>query len=157
MPLQPKFLDYPNAQILLIGHHENALEKATDQEQQGEDDSKDKPLEEMEKLEDEDQIRIDHLKGFSAPLLPTPSLPSTKKQNFWEATDHEKATTPSLWISDSAPRIIPKCRLPGNAKWKTFVDPNRSRNSARRKSQLYTSCSGKQKAMLREREREKEK
>ena len=69
MPLQPRFLDYANAQILLIGHHENSLEKATDQEQDGEDDGKDKPLEEMEKLEDEDQIRIDHLKGFSAPLF----------------------------------------------------------------------------------------
>lgn len=82
MPLQPRFLDYANAQILLIGHHENALEKATDQEQKGEDDSKDKPLEEMEKLEDEDQIRIDHLKGVSALLLPSPSLPPTKKTKF---------------------------------------------------------------------------
>lgn len=73
MPLQPRFLDYANAQILLIGHHEDALEKATDQEQKGEDEKKDKPLEEMEKLEDEDQIRIEHLKGCSAPVLSSPS------------------------------------------------------------------------------------
>ena len=87
MPLQPRFLDYANAQILLIGHHENALEKATDQEQNGEDGSKDKPLEEMEKLEDEDRIRIDHLKGCSAPLLlPSPSRPPPPQNpNFLES------------------------------------------------------------------------
>ena len=82
MPLQPRFLDYANAQILLIGHHENALEKATDQEQDGEDNNKDKPLEEMEKLEDEDQIRIDHLKGFSAPLHLRDPFPLPPKKVF---------------------------------------------------------------------------
>ena len=97
MPLQPKFLDYANAQILLIGHHENALEKATDQEQKGEDDSKDKPLEEMEKLEDEDQIRVEHLKGFPAPPRPSPSQsPLPPKNHRNPQTDLEKATTPSL-------------------------------------------------------------
>ena len=65
MPLQPKFLDYANAQILLIGHQEGALEKATDKEPEGDDEGKDKPLEEMEKLENEDQIRVEHLKGLS--------------------------------------------------------------------------------------------
>ena len=63
MPLQPKFLDYANAQVLLIGHKDNALEKATDMNATGEDEGKDKPLEEMEKLEDEDQIRVEHLKA----------------------------------------------------------------------------------------------
>ena len=65
MPLQPKFLDHANAQILLIGHQEGALEKVADLEPKGEDEGKDKPLDEMEKLEDEDQIRIEHLKGKS--------------------------------------------------------------------------------------------
>ena len=82
MPLQPRFLDYANAQILLIGHHENALEKATDQEQDGEDNNKDKPLEEMEKLEDEDQIRIGHLKGFSAHLHPSDPFPLSAQKGF---------------------------------------------------------------------------
>ena len=72
MPLQPKCLDYANAQMLLIGHQDHALEKAADQEQEGEDQGKDKPIEEMEKLEGEDQIRIEHLKGlFFLPIFKT--------------------------------------------------------------------------------------
>jgi len=63
MPLQPKHLDYVNTQFLLIGHKDNALEKATDQQNQDEGEGKDKPLEEMEKLEHEDEIRVEHLKG----------------------------------------------------------------------------------------------
>lgn len=64
MPLQPKCLDYVNAQILLIGHQDHALEKAAGQEQEGGDQGKDKPIEELEKLENEDHIRIEHLKGL---------------------------------------------------------------------------------------------
>ncbi|MCJ1432589.1 hypothetical protein MMC27_001946 [Xylographa pallens] len=62
MPLQPKFLDYKNCQILLIGSGTSDLSKATDQTR---DDAKneDTPLEEMEKLEHEDEIRVEHLKG----------------------------------------------------------------------------------------------
>ena len=63
MPLKPECLNYANAQFILIGHKDNALEKAADQEPEGEDQGKDKPIEEMEKLEDEDHIRIEHLKG----------------------------------------------------------------------------------------------
>ena len=69
MPLQPKFLDYANAQILLIGHQGNALEKAGNQEPSGEDQGKDKPIEEIEKLEDEDQTRVRHLKGLFSFIL----------------------------------------------------------------------------------------
>lgn len=56
-------LDYPNAQFLLIGHAGDGLEKAT--VEQAEDVKQDKatPMEEMEKLEHEDEIRIEHLKG----------------------------------------------------------------------------------------------
>ena len=63
MPLKPECLNYANAQFILIGHKDNALEKAADQEPEGEDQGKDKPIEEIEKLEDEDHIRIEHLKG----------------------------------------------------------------------------------------------
>ena len=69
MPLAPKHLNYANAQILLIGHQEDALEKAADHEPEGGDQGKDKPIEEMEKLEDEDQIRVEHLKGSCLPCL----------------------------------------------------------------------------------------
>ena len=63
MPLQPRHLDYENTQILLIGHKEGALEKAADQQVQDEGEGKDKLIEEMEKLEHEDELRVEHLKG----------------------------------------------------------------------------------------------
>jgi len=64
MPTQPKHLDYVNTQFLLIGES-SGLEKAT--EVQVEDENKtDTPLEEMEKLEGEDEIRVKHLKGDDA-------------------------------------------------------------------------------------------
>ena len=63
MPLKPECLNFANAQFILIGHQDKALEKAANQEPDGEDKGKDKPIEEMEKLEDEDHIRIEHLKG----------------------------------------------------------------------------------------------
>ena len=59
MPLQPKLLDYENTQFLIIGHGDDALEKAT-KPLDGEDQKGDKetPLDEVEKLEDEDENRI---------------------------------------------------------------------------------------------------
>lgn len=63
MALQPKHLDYVNTQFILIGHKDNALEKATDQPNQEDGEGKEKPLEELEKLEHEDEIRVEHLKG----------------------------------------------------------------------------------------------
>ena len=63
MPLQPKYLDYENTQFLLIGHKDHALEKAAGQQNQDEGEGKDQPIEEMEKLEHEDEIRVEHLKG----------------------------------------------------------------------------------------------
>ncbi|KAL6721231.1 hypothetical protein ACLMJK_000333 [Lecanora helva] len=64
MPLEPKLLDYENTQFLIIGHKEGALEKAA-KPQDGEEQKPEKetPLEEMEKLEHEDEIRVEHLKG----------------------------------------------------------------------------------------------
>ncbi|KAL9127991.1 MAG: hypothetical protein Q9217_003252 [Psora testacea] len=59
MPLLPKLLNYQNTQFLLIGHKEDALEKAA-QPQDGEDPNEEKetPLEEIEKLEGEDEGRV---------------------------------------------------------------------------------------------------
>ncbi|KAF6218673.1 hypothetical protein HO133_006024 [Letharia lupina] len=64
MPLQPKLLNYENTQFLLIGHNDDALEKAA-KPQDGEEEKPEKetPLEEMETLEHEDEIRVEHLKG----------------------------------------------------------------------------------------------
>lgn len=64
MPLQPKLLDYVNTQFLVIGHAGNGLEKATEQQPVDEKHDKDTPLEEMEKLEQEDELRVEHLKGI---------------------------------------------------------------------------------------------
>lgn len=64
MPLQPKLLDYVNTQFLIIGHAGNDLEKATEQQPLDEKHDKDTPLEEMEKLEHEDELRVEHLKGI---------------------------------------------------------------------------------------------
>jgi hypothetical protein len=63
-PTQPKHLNYDNAQLLLIGSHDDDLSKATGKLPEDEkNDKKDTPLEEMEKLEGEDERRIEHLKG----------------------------------------------------------------------------------------------
>ena len=68
MPLQPRLLDYENTQFLLIGHNDDALEKAA-KAQDGEEEKPEKetPLEEMETLEHEDEIRVEHLKGEPCP------------------------------------------------------------------------------------------
>ena len=64
MPLQPRLLNYDNTQFLLIGHNDDALEKAA-KPQDGEEDKAEKetPLEQLETLEHEDEIRVEHLKG----------------------------------------------------------------------------------------------
>ena len=64
MPLQPKMLNYENAQFLLIGNAgESGLEKATVPQPEDEKHEKDAPLEEIEKLEHEDELRVEHLEG----------------------------------------------------------------------------------------------
>lgn len=63
MPLQPKHLDYANAQFIVIGEASGDLSKATEPQPKDEKHDKDTPLEEMEKLEHEDEIRVEHLKG----------------------------------------------------------------------------------------------
>ena len=66
MPLQPKLLDYTNTQILIIGHKDNPVEKATIPQDEDQGKNKDEPMEEMEKLEHEDELRVEHLKGKMA-------------------------------------------------------------------------------------------
>lgn len=66
MPLQPKLLDYVNTQFLVIGHAGNGLDKATEPQPGDDKHDKDTPLEEMEKLEHEDELRVKHLNGSYA-------------------------------------------------------------------------------------------
>ena len=73
MPLIPKMLDYANAQFLLIGHEGDGLKEATVEQPEDAKQDKDTPMEEMEKLEHEDEVRIEHLKGND--LLLSSALP----------------------------------------------------------------------------------
>ena len=67
MPLRPKLLNYENTQFLLIGHKEDALEKAAQpQDEEDQNDDKETPLEEIEKLEGEDEGRVKGLDGDNA-------------------------------------------------------------------------------------------
>jgi len=63
--VKPNYLDYENAQILLMGHSNNSeLGKAvepTSKDQKNDD--KETPLEEIEKLGHEDELRVQHLHG----------------------------------------------------------------------------------------------
>jgi hypothetical protein len=63
MPLQPKHLDFPNTQFLIIGEGQGSADKALQPQPQDEKEGKETPMEEMEKLEGEDEIRVKHLKG----------------------------------------------------------------------------------------------
>jgi len=101
MPLQPKHLDYVNTQFLLIGHKDNALEKATDQQNQDEGEGKDKPLEEMEKLEHEDEIRVEHLKGNSLLGLAALSVQSA----YWKFIGDDSVFTDLGLDSKDYPKL----------------------------------------------------
>ncbi|KAI5925172.1 hypothetical protein F4810DRAFT_91882 [Camillea tinctor] len=62
MPSQPKHLDYVNTQFLLVGES-SGIAKATEPQKEDQDDNKEEPREEMEKLEDEDTHRMEGLEG----------------------------------------------------------------------------------------------
>jgi uroporphyrinogen-III synthase len=58
--VQPKYLDYQNTQILLIGENtEKAVEPTRKDEKQG----KTAPKEELDQLAHEDELRVEHLRG----------------------------------------------------------------------------------------------
>jgi hypothetical protein len=57
------YLDYPNAQILLIGEVQNKFGAAVEPAEEDKKKDKETPQEELEMLEDEDQLRVEHLHG----------------------------------------------------------------------------------------------
>ncbi|KAF2635808.1 tetrapyrrole biosynthesis, uroporphyrinogen III synthase [Massarina eburnea CBS 473.64] len=58
--VKPKYLDFPNAQILLIGEElESGTEPTTKDQRHG----KEEPAAELERLEHEDEVRVEHLRG----------------------------------------------------------------------------------------------
>jgi hypothetical protein len=58
--VKPKHLDHEYCQILLIGEH---LEKGVEPTTKGKKHDKETPQEELEKLEHEDELRVQHLHG----------------------------------------------------------------------------------------------
>ena len=66
-PLTPEFIDYPNAQFLMIGEATDNLGKAATAESDGKRSEEVQPGEELEKLEDENEERVESLKGKSSP------------------------------------------------------------------------------------------
>ena len=63
MPVHPKHLNYANAQMLLIGEDFDSSSNLDPTPKDEKDDAKETPQEELEKLEHEDELRVEHLKG----------------------------------------------------------------------------------------------
>ena len=83
MPLRPELLDYDSTQSLLVG---SDIEKIKQRSEQGDGtNGVETPLEEMEKLEAEDEYRVEHLKGDD-PVFEVLGLSSkdySKLQTTW--------------------------------------------------------------------------
>ena len=62
VPLEPEFIEYPNAQFLMIGEAENSLGKAATAEGNKEPHEQE-PGQELEHLEEENEHRIEALEG----------------------------------------------------------------------------------------------
>lgn len=62
VPLQPEFIDYPNAQILMIGGAMNSWGKAATAEGEKQPDEPE-PGQELERLAEENEHRVEHLQG----------------------------------------------------------------------------------------------
>lgn len=68
-PLRLRLLDYDNAQVLLIGEHVGDISKTVEPTGTDKKDDQEALVEELEKLEHEDEIRVSHLKGDDPVLL----------------------------------------------------------------------------------------
>lgn len=62
VPLQPEFIEYPNAQILMIGGATNSWGKAATAEGVKQPDEPE-PGQELERLAEENEHRVEHLEG----------------------------------------------------------------------------------------------
>lgn len=63
MPAHPKHIDYNNASLLLIGEDFDSSSNLDPAPKDEKHDEKVTPQEELEKLENEDELRVEHLKG----------------------------------------------------------------------------------------------
>lgn len=64
--MEPEFIDYPHAQFLMIGEAQEDLGKAATAEAGGKEPHQEQPGEELEKLEHENEERIEALEGISS-------------------------------------------------------------------------------------------
>jgi hypothetical protein len=62
--VKPKYIDHEYCQILLIGEH---LDKGVQPTTKDQKHDKETPQEELEKLEHEDELRVEHLHGTFMP------------------------------------------------------------------------------------------
>ena len=66
MPAQPKHLNYANASFLLIGENFDTSSNLEPTPKDEKNDAKETPQETLETLENEDELRVEHLKGMSS-------------------------------------------------------------------------------------------
>ncbi|KAH8693955.1 hypothetical protein BGW36DRAFT_384036 [Talaromyces proteolyticus] len=63
VPVEPEFLDYPNAQFLMIGSAQNNLGRAGEIQAASDKEGKETPAEELSKFESENEERVESLAG----------------------------------------------------------------------------------------------
>ena len=112
VPVQPEFLEYPNAQILMIGEAQDRLGKAAGAEGRKQPHEQE-PGEELEKFEHENEQRVEALQGsFSAIDLP-----------FGLFIDMDlQGTRRSIATSDCMPKSTRRCRPPGTSRGEGELD-----------------------------------
>lgn len=69
-PLKPDHLNYEACQFLMIGETENSIDTAMEVQAQDGEKDKTEPKTELEKLEEEDERRVEHLGGKFARSIP---------------------------------------------------------------------------------------
>lgn len=108
VPLEPDFIEYPNAQVLMIGEAQGELGKAATAEPDGKREYEEQPGQELDKLGHENEERIESLQGTS-PLLQAICLPYADCHLL-------KAMLQSTRIWDWTRRITHKCHPLGMMK-----------------------------------------
>jgi hypothetical protein len=63
VPTEPEFLDYPSSQFLMIGAAQDNLGKAGEALPGAEKETKERPADELDKLEGENEERVNSLAG----------------------------------------------------------------------------------------------
>lgn len=110
--VKPNYLDYANAQILLIGENTDKGVEATTKDQKHD---KEAPKEELDRLEHEDELRVEHLHGKCVGGL----------RKICGLAKLRQVMIPSSTILRSAARNTPRFQLPGRAEVTMIVSHKR--------------------------------